>query len=213
MMKKIIFLTLALFIAFPLVFADPGSPQNATAQGGNISIIDVNLSSGATNIWQGFYGTVTGGIFLEDAAGSHFYDWNVVNVIGTILATRELIADWSTINCSNQTEIYEEEERLGITNETSIGINDTYHNTTHPSFIVANREMVGCRSTLTNNQTDIQSVFWNVILNANSTATVYTAVLDNDRLGFNGTISDFQLLVPVNTSTGQATYKIYVELT
>jgi hypothetical protein len=211
-MRLLVLPFLVIFFFALNVAADPGSPSNITAQGGNVTFLDVNLSSGQTGYWQGFYGTVTGGIYLEDAVGSHFYDWNVVDAIGTVLATRDLISDWSNINCTNQTEIYEEEERLGFTNESSVGINDTFHNTTHPSFFVANREMRGCRSTLTNNQTDIQSVFWNVLLNVNSTTTVYSAILDNDRLGFNGTVSDFQLLVPVNTTTGQATYKIYVEL-
>ncbi len=215
-MRKLILIILFIFSA-ATALADPGDdPDNVTAKGGNTTFLFVNMSGGATNTWQGFYGNVTGGIFLEDAIGSHFYDWTVVDSVGEILATRELITDWSTINCTNQTEIYLEEEKLGITNASSVGVNDTYNNITHPSFYVANRQMQGCRSTLTNNQTTRSSVFWNVLLNVkmidNTTSTVYTVILDNNKIGYNGTPSDFQLLVPVNTTTGQSTYKVYVEL-
>lgn len=46
---------------------------------------------------------------------------------GEIMATRSIITDWSMINCTNQTEIYEEKRyRLNIANSSSDGINDTF---------------------------------------------------------------------------------------
>ena len=105
-----------------------------------------------------------------------------------------------------------EEKRLNIENISSSGINDTYLNTTHPNFDVAGRSMAGCRSTLTYNFTESQAVFWNVILNANATTTVYVSLIDNNKIGFNGSVVDFQLLVPVDKLTGQSLYNIYVQL-
>ena len=194
------------------VLSDPSlNVSNLTAGGGNVTPLNLNGTSEST-IWQGFFGEVNGGIILEDAAGTSMYDWNLVGASGEVLAARTLISDWSSINCTNQTEIYKEEARLNISNSSTDGINDTYLNTTHPSFEVAGRIMTGCRSTLTDNSTDQKVVFWNVLLNTNTVTTIYTAIIDDGVIGFNGTATDFQLLVPVNTTTSQSLYNIYVEL-
>ena len=194
------------------VLSDPSlNVSNLTAGGGNVTPLTLNSTSEST-IWQGFFGEVGGGIVLEDAAGSSFYDWNAVDTAGEVFATRSLISDWSTINCTNQTQLYQEEARLNISNATADGINDTFMNTTHPSFEVGGRLMLGCRSTLTDNSTDRKVVFWNVLLNTDAVTTIYSAIIDDGVIGFNGTATDFQLLVPVNTTTSQSTYNIYVEL-
>ncbi len=196
------------------VLADPSiNSTNITAQGGNVTFIDLNLTGQQSNIWQGFYGTVTGGITLSDGNNNTFYDWTIVSAVGEVLATRNIIPDWTIINCTNQIEIYEEEERLSILNESTNSINNTFKNTAHPSFDVGGRLMENCRSTKTSNSTTEQAVFWNILLNSNSTNTVYTVIMENDVVGFNGDIVDFQLLVPVDTDTGQSTYQLYIELT
>ncbi|MBN2423269.1 hypothetical protein JXB41_08660 [Candidatus Woesearchaeota archaeon] len=185
--------------------------SNATAVAGNVTLITVDMTQ-ITGIWQGYYGSVTGGIVLENAGGQTFYDWNLVDAVGEIVATRNTVSDWSNINCTNQTQIYDEEALLNITNTTSDRINDTFTNISHPSFSIASRTMSNCRATRTYNSTTSQSVFWNVLLSTNETNVVYTVIMDNDVIGFNGTIVDFQLLVPVNKDSGEATYFFYVEL-
>lgn len=214
-LQFIFVMTIAFFVILTqtkYVLSDPSlNVSNLTAGGGNVTPLNLNGTSGST-IWQGFFGEVNGGIILEDAAGTSMYDWNLVDASGEVLAARTLISDWSTINCTNQTEIYQEEARLNISNSSTDGINDTYLNTTHPGFEVAGRVMTGCRSTLTNNSTDQKVVFWNVLLNTDTVTTIYTAIIDDGVIGFNGTATDFQLLVPVNTTTSQSTYNIYVEL-
>ena len=217
-MKKIIMLgvfviTIILLYNSSVVYSDPSlNTSNITAEGGNVTFLDIGITGQITLFWQGFYGSVSGEIALQDASGNSFYDWNLVEAIGEVMAVRGVVSDWSLINCSNQSQIYEEEERLNIPNSSTDGINDTFTNTNHPPFEIASRLMTGCRSTLTNNNTQAYSVFWNVMLNVNSTMPVYTSLLDNDKIGFNGTAYDFQLLVPVNRTTGQSTYNIYVEL-
>ncbi|MEM2138771.1 MAG: hypothetical protein QXM96_01305 [Candidatus Woesearchaeota archaeon] len=184
---------------------------NLTAQNGNITWVTADLTQ-ITSIWQGFFGRVTGGIVLENSNGDVFYDWNVVDAVGEIIATRNFVSDWTKVNCTNQTEIYLEEERLNILNETSDGINDTFIYTSHPSFDIAGKFLSNCRATRTHNSTNAQAVFWNVLLNTNSTNTIYTVLMENDKIGFNNTQVDFQLLVPVDKLTGFATYFVYVEL-
>jgi hypothetical protein len=77
---------------------------------------------------------------------------------------------------------------------------------------VSGRIMSGCRSTLTDNSTTSKVVFWNVLLSVNTTTIVYTGILNDNVIGFNGTATDFQLLVPVNRTSSLATYNIYIEL-
>ncbi|MFH2021574.1 MAG: hypothetical protein ABIJ34_09260 [archaeon] len=211
-MRKLFLLAMILlYIGF--AYANPTlNVSNMTAEAGNVTFIDFNASGSQSDIWQGYFGTVSGGITLDDAAGKVFYDWTVVDAVGEVLATRELISDWSLINCSNQTQIYREEEKLNIPNESNNGINDTYLLTSHPTFEIGGKFMEGCRSTKTNNETTSKARFWNVILNSNSSNTVYVALIDNDQVGFNGTLVDFQLLVPTNKTSRQATYNLYLDL-
>ncbi|MBT3721528.1 hypothetical protein HN789_05880 [archaeon] len=209
------FALLVLIFNLNIVYSDPTqNTSNITAEGGNVTFIYLD-TSGQTGdqVWQGYFGTVTSGIALENAAGDVFYDWNVVDAVGEVIASRSVISDWSLINCSNQTHIYDEETKLDIPDSLSNGINDTYTTTSHPDFYIGANLLTGCRSTQTNNQSGDRSVFWNVILNLNSSETVYAAIMDDNVVGFNGSIVDFQLLVPVNRTSGQSLYNIYVELT
>jgi hypothetical protein len=195
------------------VLSDPFiNKSNATAEGGNTTWLSFDQHQ-QTDIWQGFFGRVSGGITLDDASNNTFYDWNLVRAQGEVLATREFVFDWSYIRCTNQTEIYQEELRLTITNDSTQGINDTYFNLTHPPFVISGLPMSGCRSTKTHNSTDSQAAFWNVLLNVNWNQTVYTAIMDDDVVGYNGSIVDFQLLVPTNATSHRSSYNIYLELT
>lgn len=195
-----------------VVISDPTlNVSNHTAGGGNTTKLDLD-SEKASNIWQGYFGNVNGGITLDDADDFTFYDWSTTDAAGEVLATRAVISDWSDINCSNQTEIYIEEERLSITNASEEGINDTYLNTTHPGFSVSGLSISGCRSTQALNSTG-SPTFWNVLLNTDENTTVYTSIIVEDEIGFNGSTVDFQLMVPTNTTDNQAIYNIYVELT
>jgi hypothetical protein len=210
----LILIIFSLLIIVPRpVLSDPDvNATNATAQGGNVTSLNFGGATAETSIWQGYFGSVSGGFSLTNANGDSFYDWSVVSAVGEIIAVRQEVTDWSGVKCTNQSELYNEEYRLDITNATEQGINDTYQNLTHPSFNLASTVLSGCRSTRTNNQTVDQSQFWNVLININSSMVGYVALLDDNEKSFNGTTVDFQLLVPINASKTTSEYKIYVEL-
>jgi hypothetical protein len=212
-MKKIALTIMMFCVLVSLAHADPiQNTTNTTVQGGNITLVNFDTAQ-ISSIWQGFFGTVSGGLTLSNSGGDTFYDWNLVDARGEVLATRHIITDWSTINCTLQNQIYMEEYRLDITNATSDGINDTYKNTTHPLFDIGFKTLSGCRSTLTDNSTAKKVVFWNVLLNADENETVFVSIMDDNTVGFNGTVVDYQLLVPANRSTGTAAYNLYLDLT
>lgn len=219
-------LTLAIVIAAP----DPGgavltpgassrgtdtdassNPQNA--QAGNVTQLNINQSR-ITQIWQGYYGNVSGQIVLENSGGDTFYDWSLAAITGEVYATRNTVDDWSAINCTNSTHWEAEETELNIVGTDTDGINETYDTVTHPTFDVGTKTIPldYCRATRPYNSAGAAGAWYNVLLNSNSTNTVYTVVLSEDSSAFDGSLADFELLVPTDKSSGLATYYFYVEL-
>ena len=191
---------------------DPSSnPQNA--QAGNVTALNINQSR-ITEIWQGYFGNVSGQITLENAGGDVFYDWTYAAITGEVYASRNLIPDWSTINCTNSTQWDEEENRLNIADADTDGINETYDTVTHPTFQVGTKTIPTdyCQATRPYNNVGAAGAWYNVLMNSNSTNTVYVVVLSEDSTAFDGSTADFELLVPTDKSTGLATYYFYVEL-
>jgi hypothetical protein len=187
------------------------NPATAEAQAGNVTRLDIDQTR-ITDIWQGFFGNVSGEIVLENSAGDNFYDWTLGKMEGQIYASRRLIPDWSFINCTNQTQIYKEEEMLNIPNSSTDGINDTFTLYSHPNFLVGSNLVTGCRSTRPYNGSQTGGDFWNVMLSTNASNVVYTSILADNANGYDNSSIDFELLVPTDRSTGQATYYFYAEL-
>jgi len=227
-MKNYVIVLVVLALALTMVVAapDPGgatltnglssrgtdpSVNSFTAAAGNTTPLNLDQNK-ITDVWQGFYGNVSGQIVLENAAGDNFYDWQYVNITGEVYATRNQVADWSAINCSNSTHWEAEESTLNIASTAIDGINETFNQTNHPAFSVGTRLMTGCRSTKPYQNGGTPGEFWNVLLNSNSTNTVYVSILANDATDFEGGTSDFELLVPVDRIAGTILYYFYAEL-
>ena len=187
------------------------SATQTTAQAGNITQMNIDQSR-ITDTWQGFYGNVSGQIVLENGVGNNFYDWDYLSLTGEIYATRSTVSDWTTINCTNRTQWQNEELKLGISTTQLDGINETYSQTSYPTFLVGARQMNGCKSTRPYKATSSASRFWNVLLNSNSINTVYAAILAENKNAFDNSTADFEILVPVNRTIGTATYYFYAEL-
>ena len=231
--KMAILLVLALLIAASFVAADPTgatdvtqvtsssynlsavSPGQANAQAGNVTELSLN-GTGITTSWQGYYGNITGKLILADASGNNFYDWNVSTPSGEVYASRSNAVDWSTINCSNSTEVSSEETYLGQSATDPDSVSNTFALTSHPSFFVGAANLTGCYSTHAYDNTGGQATgFWQVLLH-DSTNTVYSTILDSSvGAGFNNQPWDFELLVGENGKDGDTTltpYYFYVEL-
>ncbi|NTV23052.1 MAG: hypothetical protein HGA85_01590 [Nanoarchaeota archaeon] len=210
------------------VFADPdplgatltpGSSSRGTnptvttadAQAGNVTALNINQDR-ITDIWQGFYGNVSGSVVLENAAGNNFYDWSLATITGEVYASRATVPSWTSINCTNQTQIDSEETLLSIATTASDGINETFNITSHPNFNVGTRLMTGCFSTRAYNSTGSAGNYWNVLLSSNSTNVVYTSILADNADAFAGSTADFEILVPVDRLLTTSTYYFYVEL-
>jgi hypothetical protein len=189
---------------------DPGV-NNATAGAGNTTPLNL-AQTRITDTWQGFFGNVSGQIVLENAVGNNFYDWSVTSLTGEVYATRNQVSDWSTVNCSNITYMQSEETSLSIVLNATDGVNETFISTSHPGFSVGTTEVSGCPSTRPYNSTAQSGMFWNVLLRTTSVSSIYTVLLADDQNAFDGGTADFEILVPVNRTTGQAVYFFYTEI-
>ena len=184
---------------------------NLSAQAGNVTALNIDQTR-ITDIWQGYYGNVSGSIVLENSAGNNFYDWTIAAITGEVYASRNTVSSWSSINCTNRTQWEAEETALNIGSTLTDGINETYNANNHPAFDVGTRTMNSCPSTRPYNATGVAGQFWNILLNSDVTNVIYASRLADNSNSFDNGTADFEILVPTNRTTGLSTYFFYVEL-
>ncbi|MBN2422267.1 hypothetical protein JXB41_03500 [Candidatus Woesearchaeota archaeon] len=182
------------------------------AQAGNVTALNIDQVK-ITEVWQGFYGNVSGRITLDNADNETFYDWTAGTTQGEILASRTVVSSWTNIDCSSVTFRENEDTALGITSTWTDSINSTFNSTSTPTFQIGNSgDLSSCNGVQAYNNAGA-GTFWNTLINV-STTPVYVSIINNDQNAFNGDgTADFELLVPTNYSEGGvATYYFYVEL-
>ncbi len=230
----VVTLLVAVFaVAASFVVADPNAPlstteigtssrnlsglpaQSVNAIGGNVTEININTIS-ITKSWQGYYGNVSGMVTLQDGSNNTFYNWSQAHPKGQIYATRVSSITWSTINCSNSSDVAAENTYLNLTPSDSDSVNNTFSKATHPAFNVGSKALTtnNCPYTTygyvnNNSQTASYSM---VLLNSGSNI-VYTTITNSSTTGFDGKQHDFQLLVGENerTTAGVITYYFWTE--
>jgi len=134
--------------------ATSGTIVNATA--GNITNINLNGKS-VTQMWQAYYGNVTGTITLEDSAGWVFYNWSQGNPRGEVYASLNGSLNWLNVECynlsaakvfdsgvsgdlpsTNYLNMSELETGFGGTTVDVDGVNETFTEPLNRTFAVAN---------------------------------------------------------------------------
>jgi hypothetical protein len=209
----------------PLNMTSGGSSRYSTTGGyqlnaiaGNVTELNINGTS-ITQGWQGYYGNVIGTIVLGNSNNRTLYDWTLLSPSGEIYASRASSITWTTINCSNTTEISNEESLLNFITTAKDGINETFSSQSHPSFFVGSINITtdSCKSTNLHNSTGQNEAtkWYELLLADNSANIVYTALLENNKDGFNGSNYDFELIVAEDGHRGDSTttpYYFWVEL-
>jgi hypothetical protein len=82
--------------------AQSDQPQSHAAIAGNITEMDI-FGYTVTSGWQGYFGNVTGQIFLADASDNIFYNWSVSQPEGEVYASINDSIFWSMVQCLNFT--------------------------------------------------------------------------------------------------------------
>jgi hypothetical protein len=196
---------------------------NVSAQAGNVSEFNFQATS-ITSTWQGYFGNVTGSIVLGNSQNNTFYNWNLASPQGEIYATRiATTPSWSTVLCANKTHVADEDTALGVNQVIDAdSVNRTFLNSTiFSDFFVGSTQIngsadSGCYATRMYNSTGQQSENdWTEVLLQDSGNLIYTALLEQDAIGFDNRTHDFQMLVGENGHDGDQTvtpYYFYLEL-
>ena len=190
---------------------------NLTNPGGSINF--VNLAATQQDAaWKAYVGNVSGLLTLDDFNGKTIYNWALASVQGRVFASRFNNITWSSINCSVQANVDAEQTAVSFASSDSDSINRTFIHTNHTTFLVAARNMTGCKFTPTFVNDSAQPVgpssFFQETLLSDGTDMVYATIVESaSPEGFDSGKRHFQLIVPQSKVTQTPTlYYFYVEL-
>ncbi len=222
--------------------AIPDEAQSIEAQAGNVTELNI-AGVTITQSWQGYFGNITGTIQLADGADNQMYNWSLASPEGEIYASTSSSIAWTNVQCLNYssdgtligesgnggttsqhgTNLTQLEALFNIQPDDVDGINETFNllgGATHDLFYTNNLEFSEgeCQSTrlFSNIGSGENDKFEEVLLYEPSTQSViFTSLLNEDVLGFDGRSHDFEMLVAEDgheTDTATTTYYFYVEL-
>lgn len=190
-------------------------PAEIESQAGNLTELLVDANS-ITRSWQGYYGKVSGAIYLKNSVGSTFYNWNITQPKGEIYATRMSDVNFANINCSNLSAIANEEIYIGQNLTDTDSVRNTFNKSNHPQFYIGNTliDANNCKATnLYVNSSAQDSTFYEILLSDGASNMIYTAILDTNQIGFDNQPYDFQMLVGENGNDQETTtYYFFVEI-
>jgi len=236
MEKKLILIGLLTLLSISFVFALPSGPNSAitpvsssrytaatgkttSAIAGNVTEINFNATT-ITQTWQGYFGSVTGTIVLGNSNNKTLYDWNLASPQGEIYATRYASTpSWAGIRCANATEIGAEHTFSGATATAVDRLANTFiASTAFTTFYVGATSIASgasCYAANMYNNTGAQTAKFSEVILSDTTNIIYTALLEQNAMGFDGSTYDFEMIVAENghlTDTSTTTYYFYLEL-
>ena len=211
---------------------NPTTGNAVQAQAGNVTALNIT-STRITLRWQGYYGNVSGSITLDDANNKSLYNWQFANPQGEIYASNGSetgAVTWSNIFCFNYTNnLSAGQNRVqrfnGSTLESMIGagngdrdnVNSTFNDTFAGSFQVGTTAISstsGCRQVNLFSNDQYQTTNFAEVLLTDNNSIIYTSLLEQDGIGFQGSPVDFEMIVGENGDIAAATnYYFFVELT
>jgi hypothetical protein len=207
----------------------PVSPTNMTigkSSGGNLSTVPLETSAAAGNAtqlrvdamaitptWQGVYGNLSAGVSLMTVNGTMFYDWSTLSYTGEVYTSRDADINFVTIACADAARITAEDSFL-VTDGSADAVNNTFSRKRHPPFATGGVGLAqdSCPSTnLYTNGAENPNQYYQVLLADGANKTVYTAILQKGGTGFDGELTDFQMLIPTRKETVEP-YYFWVEI-
>ena len=195
------------------------TPANRSDQGGTITTMGLNAIQ-QNQQWKAYVGNISGSLTLDDSGGSTIYDWalSASSISGEVYVSRADSPVWTTTNCSNSTTVAAEEATLGISGAAIDSIQNTFNETTHPSFLLAGMNITqnSCNSTATyesDTRPAIASANFPLVLLHDTTNIIYATIINQDTTGYDGVNTfDFQLIVPDNPTASITTYYFFAEI-
>ena len=193
--------------------------SSLTTAGGSFTTLVLN-GTYQNPRWKAYVGNVSGVLTLSDSAGSSIYNWGLAAVSGQVYVSRNDTVDWSTAGCAPLQAIEDEEAFLNKDSSSVDSIVNTFNHTIHRSFFIGTTEISSntCRSLVTNvndaSQTPSETAnFQEVLISDGVGNVVYTTLLEDSVVGFDGSLFDFQMIVPEMVgSPTPTTYYFYAEI-
>ncbi len=198
----------------------PAAAGSSTTAGGSFTTLVLNATT-QTPRWKAYVGNVTGKFTLRNANNYTIYDWgSLSSVSGEVYASRSQSPSWSSIQCVSGGAITAEESALNISGASVDSINNTFNGTVHRSFWVGTKKISAstCRAIATYVNSTAQNTgenasFQEVLLMDGSQNLIFTALIDDDTLGYDLDTYDFQMIVPESEyATTPHTYYFWLEL-
>lgn len=193
--------------------ANAGTPQTKTAnaadsvvaEGGNITTVNLNGES-QTNVWQGFYGNVSGNLTLQDASGDVMYNWTLLTAEGEVYASRNSTIDFTTVA---GVEVCTVDETL--TGTGTDRVNNTFSNASVNFDIGAINIPEACE-VFTHVNSQVNTSTWpEIITSATGVTSIYVTKINASETAFDGTAADYQMIVPDFANASTSTYFFFVE--
>ena len=192
------------------------APVNAEAS--NLTELSFDTQV-VTNTWQGYYGKLVGIVQLKDVNANVFYNWEMISPNGEVYASRSPSVEWTNVRCANSSELYAEDVVLNVNGNASDSVTNTFNNNSIFNRFYTGGVMINtsqnCYATHLNDNTGKQFTKYAEILLSDSNLMIYTAIIDPDAIGFNGSQYDFEMLVGEDghrDNTAPTTYYFYVEI-
>jgi hypothetical protein len=140
-------------------------------------------------------------------------------VQGEVYVSRNNSINFTSLSCANNSMITNEETVLAINSSSSDGINTTFRQRVHRSFVIGGAGLISNStcfsiSTYINDASQSSSennVFQEVLL-SDGTNLVFVSILEDSTVGFDSGTYDFQMIVPDNPTEISTTYYFYAEI-
>jgi len=193
------------------------TPTGVAASGGNVS--NVGLSSNTQTMrWVGFYGDISGNVVLRNAAGEQFYAWTQSNASGYVLAAKNASILWATLKATPLTGAQIDAAFTFLAAKTDSGT-ATYNTTSFGGTVAGVAITAGVASSGTTmfgstGNTWVQQTLNTSTVGVDDKSSVFMSRINNNQNSFNGTVVDYQLMVPEDESanTAPTAYYFYLQL-
>lgn len=171
---------------------------NVTIDGGDVTYVDVN-SDVVTSKWAGFYGNLSGTLFLSDGT-NNFYEWSLSTLTGGVVyAANTTVTDWTGTTIAPM-------DNAGAPSFVNGAYTDNFTNTFTGSEAFVSASL---NEASTPYATTLGAGAFKTYALKSGSVGIWAGLVVENGTSFTGGEADYQILLPAQTSTQ---YSFYVEL-
>ena len=236
--KELLTLAVAVSLVAVIVYAAPTPVATDITRGSNLTrnisaqaigeavatggySTEYNISQNIqTSNWATFWGIVSGQYLLQSVLAGQgntnyeVYSWSELDnsLTGFVFFANQSNVVWSNLQGCNAVATGSEDGFLGLSPIDNV--TNTYQAFVHAELIIGT-QTIGANSargveTISNGGVNFDAVM--IESNAGANGIIYTAIIDKDNQNYAGQTADYQIIVPINTATGQRRYYVFASL-